>query len=148
MQDLRRVFFMISSRLWPHFALEARYGCAFQHRAVSHTQSIPRTSGQGRVAAPVASVASMQRSGIEGRRRPPTTVAATHATTAGDGLWRRNRGRFAATIGKGGMVVGLGVVDRPACVATPRLQATLRAPLGLSGFAVLPTEVTSRAQNA
>jgi len=90
----------------------------------------------------------MQRSEIEGRRRPPTTVAATRATTAGAWSRQRSRRRFAATIGKGGMVVGLGVVDRPACVATPRLQATLRAPLGLSGFAVLPTEVTSRAQNA
>ena len=121
---------MISSRLWPHFALEARYGCAFQHRAVSHTQSIPRTSGQGRVA---ATVASMQRSGIEGRRRPPTTVAATHATTAGDGSWRRNRGRFAAAIGKGGIVVGLGGVCPAACVAT----SAFRQPSGLPwGFEV------------
>ena len=124
---------MISSRLWPHFALQARYGCAFQHRAVSHAQSIPRTSGQGRIAATVATVASMQRSGIEGRRRTPTTVSATRSTTAGAWSRQRNRSRFAATIGKGGMVAGLGVVERPARVATPRPQAPPERGLGFRG---------------
>ena len=33
-----------------------------------------------------------------------------------------------------GMTVGLGVVGHAACVATLRLQATLRVPLGFWGF--------------
>jgi len=177
---------MIASRLWPHFALQARYGCAFQHRAVSCAPSMPRTGGQGRVA---ATVASMQRSGIEGRRGTATTVSATHATTAGDGSWCRSRGRCAATIGEGGMVAGVGVVCPAARGATARrvsrrlvqknamdfgsnrgakrshsklwraLATKSRAKrraflyqeeritaLGLSGFAVLPTEATPRAR--
>ena len=44
-----------------------------------------------------------------------------------------SRIRFAEAFGKGGIVVGLGVVERPARVATPRLQASRRVALGFPG---------------
>ena len=78
-------------------------------------------------------VASMQRSGIEGRRCPPTTVPATHATAASDGSWWRSRGRFAAAIGKSGIVAGSDGVCPAACVATYAFRQHSERRLGFRG---------------
>jgi len=65
----------------------------------------PTTASAARSMA-AASVASMQRSGIEGPRITPTTVSAVRSMAVGAWSWLRHRSRLAAAIAMRGLLSG------------------------------------------
>ena len=94
-----------------------------------------------------ASVASMQRSGIEGPRITPMPVSATRSMAAGDGSWQRRGSRFAAAIAMRGLLSGW-----VSCVSPLALQRYAFKPLSKFRLAFgvfrLDEWSTSRARNS